>query len=283
MALTLSNLQREDAGSQVKVSGLITFDSSYATSGEEVAASLLGLAYIEEMSIEDSEGYTFDCDVQAGGATALVKAYWSPASTATSTSSFTGTAITTAAVVLKDSDTAATDGVAVYLHTKDGILGWMEFVSPTNADGKGTLSNGGSKYMIFDSDGAATDGVAIYFDEDATNLDDRLQCVSPSDQDIYVPVNANKFIRIKDNDTAASDGVQVYFDEDATNSYNRLLFISPTNTSGTAATDDVYTPLSGVDAGSVTTTTAITARSMTEVTAATSLSTVAVNFYCLGK
>ena len=264
MAVTLSNLKREDAGSQVKVSGTITFDSSYATSGESISASSLGLAWIEDMEIKDSEGYTYDCDVASGGATALVKAYRIG----------NVNAVTTEAIKLTDSNTAATDGVQIYAHTKDGKTGWLEFVSPTDADGVFSLASGGSNAFIFDSDAAATDGFEVYIDEDATNADDRLQIVSPSNSDIYVPVaGSNKFIKLKDNDTAATDGTNAYFDEDGTNAYDRVTFVSPSNTDAFAATDDEYTPLAPF----------FSAQSLTEVTSSTDLSSVVVDFECLGK
>lgn len=162
---------------------------------------------------------------------------------------FTGTIPVAEDLNVADDDNAASTGVAVYLHTKDGNTGWFEFVSPTDADGTGTLNNGGNTFFIFDSDTAATDGVAIYLDEDAANADERLLCVSPSGLDILVPVGGGKSLRVVHDASAASNGVQVYFDEDAANTYDRLMFVSPTDTAGTGATDDVYFGLPGVPAG----------------------------------
>lgn len=76
MGLTLTNLVRESAGSQFKVRGTLTFDNSYLTGGESLSAALLGLDRIEEVDFEDSMGYTFDGIIAAGGASALVKAYY---------------------------------------------------------------------------------------------------------------------------------------------------------------------------------------------------------------
>lgn len=243
MGLTITYGERQNLGSQFAIPFTATFDDSYLTTGEVITASYFALDRFENVMIEDSEGYTFDVDVATGGATASIKAY-----------STLGDK-TAENIELTDSNTAGTDGVAVYLHTKNGVQGWFEFVSPTNADGNGTLSTAGNSYFIFDADGAATDGVAIYFDEDATIQDERLMAVCPSNQDIYVPVGGNQFIKIKDNDDAASTGVQVYFDEDSTNTNDRLLFISPTNTDGTGATDDEYRPLAGVKLSEVASTT----------------------------
>lgn len=249
MALTVTYGDRQDAGSQFKVPFTATFDSSYLTSGEVLTAANFGLDRFEDFEIEDSEGLSFDVDIATGGATAQLKAY-----------TVGGKTLSTETVRIKDDDTAASNGVAVYVHTKNGVEAWLEFVSPTNADANLTINNGGSKAFIFDADAAATDGVALYFDEDATNANERLMCVSQSNQDLYLTIAGGKIIKIKDNDTAATDGVQVYCDEDSTNSYDRLLFVSPTNTSGTANTSTTYTGFglapaevaSGTDLSSIT-------------------------------
>lgn len=262
MAVTLSYGDRFDDGSRVGIPFTLTFDSSYVTAGELITACNFGLDRFEAITIEDSEGYTYDVDITTGGATAKVKAYYVD----------TDGAITAEDIKLTDSNTAETDGVAVYLHTKDGQTGWLEFVSPTDADGTLTLASGGSSAFIFDSDAAATDGVQIYFDEDATVVDERLMAVCQSNQNIYVPVGGGNYIKIKDNDTAATDGVGVYFDEDGTNAYDRLLYISPTNTDGTGATDDEYRnfTLAGTKA-------------LEEVANATDLSAITINGTAYGR
>lgn len=145
--------------------------------------------------------------------------------------------ITQENINVTDDDSAATNGVALYIHTNNGVDAWFEFVSPTNADGTGTLNNGGSTYFIFDSDTAATDGVALYFDEDATNANERFLIVSPSGQDMFVTLENGKKIKLVHDASAATNGVQVYFDEDGANSYERLLFVSPTNANGTGQTE----------------------------------------------
>jgi hypothetical protein len=264
MAVTVTYGDRFSDGSRTGIPFNLTFDSSYVTGGEEITASNFGLDRFESIDIEDSEGYTYDVDIATGGATANIKAYYMVGSNIS----------TTEAITLTDSNTAETDGVQVYVHTKDGKTAWLEFVSPTDADATGTLSNGGSDYFIFDSDSAATDGVELYFDEDATVVDERLMCVSPSNNDLYVPISGtNKFIKIKDNDTAATDGVGVFCDENASNTYGRLLYISPTNTDGTGSTDDEYVPLAPFVADAA----------LTEVDNATDLSSISIDGVAYGR
>ncbi len=163
---------------------------------------------------------------------------------------FTGTAITPQAINVTHDAAANVTGVAVYLHTKDGSHGWLEFVSPTNADGTVRLNATGDYVLVFDSDTAATDGVAIYFDEDAATADARLLAVTPlASVDVLVPTSAGNMIRIAYNADPDTPGNQVYLDEDAANNYARLLFISPTTTSGTANTDDTIRGWTPVCAG----------------------------------
>ena len=154
-------------------------------------------------------------------------------------------ALITEAIKITDADGAETAGADVYVHTKDGVNAWLEFVSPTDADGTGALASGGSTYFVFDSDAAATDGVALYFDEDATNANERLMVVSPSGQDLRVELENGKVITIKHNADAASDGVTLHLDEDAANSYDRLLFVSPTDADGVGDTDNDVVDISG--------------------------------------
>lgn len=144
--------------------------------------------------------------------------------------------ITEEAIDITDDDSASSNGVAVYVHTKDGENAWLEFVSPTNADGTGTLNNGGSTYFVFDSDAAATDGVALYFDDDGTTASSRLLVVSPSGKDLYVSLASGKRIKLTHDASAASNGTQVYFDEDATNTYDRLLSTTANNADASSAT-----------------------------------------------
>ncbi len=251
MGLTVDKLSESIWGHRRAVFGDVHFDNSYASGGEELTAAMMGLCTIEEVLVSSPSRLGYNISHYHSDGKHYLKVF-SPIPT-----------ITPASIVVKDLDAAAAIGVAVYLHTKDGRNGWFEFVSPTNTDGNGTLSNGGAGYFVFDSDAAATDGVAIYFDEDAAAVDGRLMCISPSGQDIYVPVaGSGQLIRIAHSATANVAGVNVYFDEDRANTYERLMFVSPTNANGVGATDDgVHGVVSASGAGS-------------EVPAATNLSSL---------
>ena len=62
MALTISITRRNTMGHQHVVSGTIAFDSSYATGGEAMAPSALGLSTIDLMLVESTKGLTYEYD-----------------------------------------------------------------------------------------------------------------------------------------------------------------------------------------------------------------------------
>ena len=161
---------------------------------------------------------------------------------------FTGTAITPVNFDVDDNDGAAGDGVLVYVHTNDGTIGNLQFVSPTNVSGVNRLNATGPYVKVLDSDAAATDGLLLYCDEDATD-GDRLQCVNPLGTDIYIPATNGQYIKIKSSVSAAADGIQVYFDEDVANTHDRMMFVSPTDTDATNITDAAYNALAPVPTG----------------------------------
>lgn len=76
MAITLSAMTRAKSGDEFKVRATATFDSSYATGGEQFTAAALGLAYITEVAVSKSLGYTYDAVIATGGATCKLLAYW---------------------------------------------------------------------------------------------------------------------------------------------------------------------------------------------------------------
>ena len=179
--------------------------------------------------------------------------------------SFAGTAIVASSLLITDDNDAASKGVAVYLHTKDGVTGWLEFVSPTHADGLITIGDGGAKVVVFDNDNAATDGFAITVDEDATD-GARLLAICPSLTTIYVPVvGGGGMIPITYAADPTSLGVAIYLDEDAANTYERLLFVSPTNADATNANSTTYKSQAVVSAGACSGGTAGAADERTEV------------------
>lgn len=62
MALTISSLKRDIAGNKRMHSGLITFDSSYATGGEALTPENLGMHTIDHIDVRSALGFTFDYD-----------------------------------------------------------------------------------------------------------------------------------------------------------------------------------------------------------------------------
>ena len=194
----------------------LAFGSSYPFGGESLTVRDLGFALSTDLvDIPPFGGYLFEYDY----ANAKVRVR-----------DRTGTVVTH----IKDDDNAATAGVAVYVHVDEVLeqgsaLAHLEFVSPTNADGTGTLVNGGPTYYIQDDDNAATGGVALYLDEDATPGSRLLANVG---RDCFVQVGNGNYVKVTHNATPATPGKQVYFDEDAANTYDRLRFVSPTNADG---------------------------------------------------
>lgn len=232
------------------MTGKITFSSTYASGGEAMAAASLKLRSVKTIAFESESGYLFMYDKT--NEKVLV---YNP--TAGAGASFTGTAIAGQNVDITHAAGAATTGVAVYLHTKDGTVGWLEFVSPTNADGVVRLNTTGAYVMVFDADAAATDGLAVYMDEDATLAVNRLMAVCPLATDVYVPCSNGQAVKVKYDAGAATVGVQVYCDEDATLANDRLMAVLPGSTGVAAEQSETYRAgLSPVDAGTVTITAA---------------------------
>lgn len=233
MALTISNLEHHDAGSLLRKTFDLTFDSSYALDGETLDLNAIGLSKIKKLNVEAANGFRFSYDYTNDKVIVHDKPW------------------VETKVAVKDDDNAATAGVAVYIHIDETVeqgsaRAHAEFVSPTNADGTGTAYSGGPTYYVQDDDAAATGGVALYIDEDAT-LGSRF--LANTGRNCYLNIGGGRSVKVTHNATPATPGVQVYFDEDASNSYERLLFVSPTNTSGydtTRSQVDAGTDLSGL-------------------------------------
>jgi len=85
MAVTITNLRYQSEGSQMKVEGTLTFDTSYPTGGEAITAVQLGMARIDQFYIEDSEGYTYDSDIVSGNLSTKIVVYDATASGAIGT------------------------------------------------------------------------------------------------------------------------------------------------------------------------------------------------------
>ena len=155
--MTVDIKRRLKHGNGCAVSAEVTF-GTYATGGESLTPADLGMSIIDTMNIENTGGRSFDYDKT----NKKILAYGEGGS---HTHVFTGTVITPEDVVVKDNDDAATAGIAVYLHTKDGKTGWLGICKP---DGRQRnrdfpLKAGGSGYFIGDSDAAATGGVGYLF------------------------------------------------------------------------------------------------------------------------
>ena len=72
MSLTVSNVYRHSAGSQIKVN----CTAAITTGSETILASDLGLAYIQDGQVTDSKGFAFDFTPSADGSSEVVAAYY---------------------------------------------------------------------------------------------------------------------------------------------------------------------------------------------------------------
>ena len=104
MALTYTEKKRAKMGNAYAVLADITFDSSYPTNGEALAASVFGLNSIDIMLCETAGGYMFQYDY----ANAKLKAFYPRAA-------LTGSldVADTAATLTGDTDVAAAAGAEV--------------------------------------------------------------------------------------------------------------------------------------------------------------------------
>ena len=104
MALTFTEKKRAKLGNAYAISADITFDSSYPTGGEALAASAFGLNNIDIMLCETASGYMFQYDY----ANAKLKAFYPRAA-------LTGSLVVaeSAATLTGDTDVAAAAGAEV--------------------------------------------------------------------------------------------------------------------------------------------------------------------------
>lgn len=222
MAPTITLTDVRYVGDRKEVDFDYLLDSNYPDGGEAITGASLGLELeLDLITFQDNGTYGGRHDAANGKAIVLHKPEGGQS------------------VNVEDDDNAATAGVALYVHVDETLeqgtpLAHLEFVSPTNADGTGTIASGGATYYVQDDDAAATGGVALYFDEDAANPDERF--LANTGRDCYVMLSNGELLKVKHNATPGTPGVQVYFDEDAANSYQRMRFVSPTNTDGTGRT-----------------------------------------------
>jgi hypothetical protein len=125
--------------------------------------------------------------------------------------------------LIKDSDTAAAEGVQIYLVIDDTEflpsfqLGHLEFVSPTTAHGSCTVSNGGPTLLLEHDAAAATNGVAVRCIAASGGLE---ATIAGSNGTALVPLSDGQFLHIADSTTGSTP--EIYFDEDSANTYERL-------------------------------------------------------------
>ena len=221
MALTISSDDPVIRGQQLVWEGTVTFDSSLASGGESFTPADVGFVVFDRVKVQFAGGYEFVYDDTNE---TIV-----PYEVGPGTSNTGG---------VTDDDSAATNGVAVYVVPAGGTspLAYLESTTAGNADFLYAIGNGGPTITVNDSDSPG--GVQIYFDEDAAATDSRFLCVSPTGADLFVQASDGTMVRVKHDASAATNGVAVYGDDDASNNYERLLFVSPTDTDGTYTTDD---------------------------------------------
>lgn len=209
----------------------MALDSTYSIGGESVTHNALGFDDLPGDLIVHAlqkEGYRFEYI----SLTEKMRVFWP----------YLGPGLKT--VGIKDDDSAASNGVAVYVHVDEvyeqgTVMAHLECVNAGNADSYFCPWNGGPKIPVQDDDNAATAGVALFFDENDTagiRLSADFDRITDTDTSpsVLVPTGDGGFLRIKDQDSPSGESgtVQVYFDDDAANDYERLLFVSPTNANG---------------------------------------------------
>lgn len=178
----------------------VTFDNSYAAGGEPITAAMFGLTEILEVWVTQPENYEVWFDKAA--ATLQVNG----------SGGIGGAGIWT----ISDNDSAATNGVAVYAHAESAggssqaDIGHLEFVSPTDADGRDT--SGVISIVVNDDDAAATAGAAVFAAPAGAGL------YANVGKDIKIPLTDGEFFQITHDADPASNqtAVQLYFDEDGT-------------------------------------------------------------------
>lgn len=111
MALTISALKYDSAGSQGKVHGRMTFDSDYRTGGMTLTAQSLGLFNVTDFQVEDSYGYSFSSVINSAKTSMQIIVYSGAAGTTGATSG--GTPAGSIAAPTISSDSAGTPAGSV--------------------------------------------------------------------------------------------------------------------------------------------------------------------------
>jgi len=192
----------------------ITLDGDYNKGGWTIAPASLGVDTIFALKPANIDGVTLEWDTATGKLKACIDAV--PGSVATG--------------IMTDDNSAASNGTALTIVHQDENVGKLYSANATNAATTFEIGASGPVVDVYDDTGAAG-GVQIYFDEDAAE-GKRLQCVSPTNADLWVKTQQGAWLHIYDNNDAATAGVAVYIDDNGGTASARLLFVSPTNVSG---------------------------------------------------
>jgi len=174
----------------------ITLDGAYVKGGWSIAPSDLNIESISSLvPCGGVNGVVLEWDA----ANSKLKGYLGtvPGSTATGT--------------ITDDDSAASNGTDVVVVHQDENVALLYSTTAGNANTAFEIGEDGPVVTVYDSDSPG--GVALYFDEDGT-VGQRLMCVSPTNEDLWVQTTRGTWLHIYDNDDAASDGVAVHIDDD---------------------------------------------------------------------
>jgi hypothetical protein len=243
MSLIISNLINGNDGARKKVNATVAFDSSYPTGGETLTAGQLGMNIIENINIEDSQGYTYDVDIAAGGASAKIKAYLGGTPSGAIASNFTGTALASDIFGVKDDDSAASNGTEIFLATKKGKMehGLLCSENENLTTSFYALASGLTTGIVYkpvadhvvnvtDDDSASGNGTALYATWNGVGQTCQLQSENAGNANSSFTCNdGGDTVPVIDNDDAALTGVPIYFYEDAADG-DRFLINSPTGT-----------------------------------------------------
>lgn len=212
-ARTSSYIDRQNAA-QIVGYGTVTLDDTYIKGGWALTKATVNpnITTVRSYQIEPVPGFDIKWD-HANGKLQAVK----NAPGYNSTQSLT--------CLVTDDDDAATTGTALLVSDADfSGIGFLESENANNLEALAAMSDGGPTVAIRDNAGSAT-GVQVYCDHDAA-YGKQLQCVSPGDVDIHVPLSDGTFLTIVHDADAATNGVAVYFDDDATNNYERIMCVT---------------------------------------------------------
>jgi len=218
MALTIGTKQNFDLSKpspQMNVMGHkevlvpISFDSSYPSGGESLAASDVGLKEIYDVVIQPTAGFNFLWD----SANSKIMAYRGTPGPA---------------VLLQDDDSAATTGKALHCVTTldvDLVTAVLTSITDGNADTYFRIGALGPIVGVLDDNSAATNGTDLYFDEDLK----KFLTVQGANRDIKINLSDGRVIPVYDDDSAASNGILVYCDDNAASDHLKLFIVATAN------------------------------------------------------